>query len=541
MAANSVQILYNGVDAFAPQPVPFVTLGEETIYADEIWGRAESMTLQGNITGCTFDTMVSGQQALLASFSKPFQTLEIWETDNGVSGKVFQKDFVEINSVRFDQSRWFGLLPYSIEMTCYPSGLFSGVFGILNPQDAWAFAEQQNEALDITHTISCQPFNTSSGSSNALDNARNWAFGRTGINAWVYPAMISGVSPANFCLLTQAETIDRFNGTYSLTENYTNDLARSGYGVIRYSADIASGNNLITVQLNGTAQGCGRNITGMRAEFAKIDKTAIALKQYQSAFNRADLNPIPTAQSFNENAFTTEINFSYSFDNSTLPPVWFDYSVECDVGTNGLISAAINGTVNARGGDVASKLSRTMAFASGVNLYNLTLPFYNNFDVSSIIPLNPVPLSNGQTNNQTDGTVGMNATYNNRAAAVSALDQFNASISITPSLAQVDSKPTLGGLGTYSVVTLNYGTRAAITINGNAVTNRLFSATDGIAAVKDAAYALFAQYGNLVNATLDQSNITASRTDERVLSFSYVWTFGPTNIVGPFTVGSLSV
>jgi hypothetical protein len=354
--------------------------------------------------------------------------------------------------------------------------------------------------------------------------------------------MISGVSANNFCLLTQTETIDRFNGIYSLTETYTNDLARTGYGVIRYSADISSGDNLITVNLQGLAQGCGRNLTGVRAAFNNLDKTAIALKQYQSVFNRTDLNPIPTAQSFNENPFTTEIAFSYSFDNSNLPSVWFDYEVGLNVGTNGFISANINGTVFARGGDVASKLARTQAYAAGVNLYQLTLPFYNAFDTSSLLAsLNPTPVSNGQVNNETNGTVGLNATFNNRAITNFVFDQFNATISITPSLAQVDAQPILNGLGTYSVVNLGYGSRAVLVINGTAVCNRNFSAAVGESAVRNAAFALFNQYGRSINAVLDVNEVTTSRTDDRVISFSFAWSFGPINTVGPTSVVSLAV
>lgn len=539
--SDGVSIIYNGRDIAAPQPTPLVALGEQVIYADEIWGRAENMSLQGVITGCTYDHIVSGANTLLSRFNKSFQSLEVWQTVGGVSGKVFQKDLVEINSIQFDQNRWYGIMPYTVNLTCYPSGLFSGAFGVLNPQDVWSFVEQENATLAVTHTISCQPFNTSSGPSNALDNARNWALARTGINSTVYPIMISGVSPANFCLLTQAESIDRFNGTYSVVENYTNDLARANYGVIRYSSDLTSGTNGITVNLNGLAQGCGRNITGMRYALAQIDMVAVATKQYQSAFSRTDLNPVPLSQSFNEDPFTTEIGFSYSFDNSNLPSVWFDYGVDLNVGTNGFISASIAGTVYARGGDLESRLNRCKAYASGVNLYDLTLPFYNGFDASSVVPLNPVPISNGQTNNESNGTVGLNATFNNRAVTVATLDQFNASINITPSLAQVDAKPVLGGLGTYSVVDLNYGSRAQIAIQGTAITNINASAAAGEAAVRAAAYALFAQYGRFNKATLDQNVITASRTDQRVLSFNFVWSFGPVNIVGPTSVGSLAV
>lgn len=539
--SDKVYIIYNGQDAFAPQPTPFVSLDDQTIYAGERWGMAEGLTLQGQLTGCSFAAIVAAQNTLLSRFNKSFQTLEIWQQTGLVSGLVYQKPFTEVQSVSFPETRMFGVLPYTVSLTCYPSGLFSGVYGVLDPQDNWAFDEQQDATLDITHTISCRGFNTSSSDSNALTNARNWAFGRTGINSTVYPIMISGVSPTNFCLLTQVENIDRFNGTYSLVESYTNDLARAGYGVIRYASTVESGNDAITVSLVGVAEGCQRNITGLRYAFNRIDKTAIAVNSYQSVFARTDLNPIPLTESFNEDPFLNRIDFSYTYDNSNQPEITFDYTVGLSVGTNGAITATIQGTVKARGGDLASKLARCKARAATIDLYNLVLPFYNPFDASSVTPLNPVPVSNGQSNNETNGTVELNATYTNSEQVSSIFDQFNYSIDITPSLAQVDAKPILDGLGVWSVVNLGYGTRASLSVNGTAIVNTSFTSNQGVEAAKQKAFALFQQYGSLSRATLDQNSVTVSRTDDRVLSFSFSWSCGPNNVVGPTTLTSLAI
>ena len=534
-----VQILYNHQDAFSPQPTPLVGLDEQSIFVGELWARKETLTMNGQLTGCSFSGIVDAQNTLLSRFNKSFQSLEIWQTENGVSGKVFEKDFVEIQSINFPEDRMFGVLPYTITLSCYPSGLFSGAFGILNPEDNWSFQEQENATMTVTHTIACQPFNTSSGPSNALDNARNWAFGRTGINSTVYPIMISGVSPANFCLLTQQESINRFNGTYSLVENYTNDLARTGYGTIRYSATVDSGNNLITVNLQGTAQGGGQNITGLRYAFSQLDKTAIAVTQYQDAFNRTDLNPIPLVQSFIEDPFNTRIDFNYAFDNSNLPPVVFDYTVDLSVGTNGAITATIGGVIHARGGTILDRLATCKAYAATVNLYNLTLPFYNPFDTSSSVPLNTVPVNQGQTNNQTDGTVSLNAVFNNKLLVSPVFDRFDYTVNITPSLAQVDMQPVLEGLGTYSVVNLNFGSRAIFVLDGTAVVNRDASADVGVALARQKAFQLFAQYGNFANPTLDKNIVTMSRTDNRLLSFSFQWSYGPNYVIGPSFVNAL--
>lgn len=535
--ADRVFILYPApVDAFYPQPTPYVTVEEQTIFVGERWGVVENVTLNGQITGCSFSGIVAGQTLIRNSFNRSFQTLQVWQQTGAISGLIFDKPLSEVTNVSFPQARMFGVQDYSISLTCYPSGLFSGAYGVLKPQDVWSYEERENEVLNAVHTISCQPFNTSSGPSNALDNARSWAFGRTGTQSAVAPAFISGVAINRFVLLTQNENVDRFNGTYSLTQTYTNDLARSGQGVIRYSTVIQSGANGITVSLDGSSQNGDRNISGARAAFQRLDKLAIATTAYQSAFARNDLNPNPITQSFNEDPFTATVDFNYAFDNSNLPSVWFDYTVDLNVGTNGLIEASIQGTVRARGGSILDRLARCQAYAATVNLYNLVLPFYGPFDVSSITPLNPVPITSGQAINQSDGTVGLNATYSNKTQVSVVLDEFNYTINFIPSRYQVDSQPVLDGLGTYSAVNLNYANRASIAINGTAVTAINFTAAQGVQAVEQKCFNLFNQYGNYLNATLDQSRVSQSRTDNRALSFDFVWSYGPINAIGPTNI-----
>lgn len=539
--SREVFITYpSGVDAFYPQPTPFVGIEYTDIYYGERWGQQETLTLQGQLTGCQSGALFSAQRDLLNRFNQSYQTLQIWQTNSGVTGLVFTKPLVQVESITFPQSRMVGVLDYTVTLTCYPSGLFSGAFGILDPQDTWDFKEQQDATLDVTHTISCKAFNTSAANSNALDNARVWAFGRTGVSSTVYPALISGVTPANFCLVTQAENIDRFNGAYSLVETYTNDLARAGYGVIRYAADVQSGNNVVTVSLNGSAQGCGRNLSGIRTAFSRLDKTAIAADMYRDTFGMMDLNPTPLTQAFTEDPFLTRIDFSYTYDNDNSPDVVFDYSVDLSTATNGAITATIQGTVRVRGGNLSDKLVRAQAYADTLSLCNLVLPFYAPFDVSSIVPLNPVPLTSGRSINQSDGTVGLNATFTNQAKPTNVLDQFAYTLNFLKATEKVDAQPVINGLGTYSLVDLGFANRAALSVNGTAIVNAAYTSAQGIAAVKEQALALLYQYGHLGAVTLDQNEVTTDRTDDKSLSFTFTWSFDGT-VSGPTAIGTLAI
>lgn len=536
-----VKILYDGKDAFYPLPTPFVGVDYNSIYFGEKWAQQENLTLNGQITGCSFEKIISGYNLIVENFKKNYQDLEIWQIQGATSGRVLLKEFVEIQSISIPDSKWIDVMPYTINLSCYPSGYFSGTFGVLDPSDVWAYTEQGDATMQISHSISCKPINTSKTVSNALNNARNWAFSKTGTSSYVFPMFISGVSVNNFFLISQEETVDRFNGAYSLTETYSNDLARSGYGVIRYSTSIESGNNLISISLDGVAEASERNISGLRAAFSRLDKTAIAVKQYKDIFGMSDLNPIPLAQSFTEDAFGTKINFQYAYNNDNSPPLVFDYNVSLSTEINGNINASIDGTVRARGGYLADKLSRSISYANTINLYNLILPFYNSFDISSIAPLNPIPLTSGKSINQSNGTVQLNATFNNKEQKSQILDEFNYSMNFTPSVVKVDSKPKLNGQGNYSSVNLGYANRASLSINGNARVGSQWSSATGEFEIKQICYNLFLQYGRTAKATLDKSDVSTNRIDNKLISFSFVWSFDSPYVIGPESLSYLSV
>lgn len=549
MSLGDMTIVYNGQNPFAGKPTPFVGLDYQDIYYGERWAQAETVTLQGQLTGCTFDLLYSGQLALLNSFNQSFQPFQIWQQTGSVgTGLVFSKEFVEVQSVDFPTSRWFGIQPYTVSLRCYPSGLFSGAFGVLNPVDTWDYQEQSNLALGATHTISAQGFNTSAGASNALENARAWVWGRTGLGSAVASTFIANVNTADFCLLTQNESIDRLNGTYTLTERYTNDLTRTGYGVLRYTTSISSGDNLLTISLQGQIEGCSRNITSARAVFNRLDKLSTALFSYTGLYKVNDINPLPVSQTVTEDPFNAVVTFGYVYNNDNSPPVVFDYEVALSSGTN--IEASIQGTVTARSGDVNARYAQAQAYVATQDLYGLTNTYYQSFyPYSWQFPLNPVPVSSGASYNPTNGSVSVNATFSNNTQVSPTFDRFDYSISFQPATEQLDIKPVVSVIpgtknGVYSVVDLGYKTRATLTIRGEVLINPSANVDQAVAEVKQVAVQLFTQYGSTSEATLDRDVLTFSRFDERQLTFEFAWSFASSNqtAASPYsTISTLAV
>lgn len=538
-----IKVIYNGSDPFYPYPVPLVALDNEGIYYGEKWAQKDTLTLNGQVTGCSFDKILSGYNQIKENFSKSYQPFTIWQLTGAGSGIIYQADVAQLLNFDISPQRWIGALDYSIDLECYPSGSFSGVYGVLEPNDEWAIEEGTDYRGNITHTISCLGLNTSNGTNNALDNAKNWAASRRGINSFVSPAFIEQVNTGHLCLLQSAETIDRFNGTYSLTDTYTTDLTRTGYGVLRYSTTIESGDSLISVSLNGNIEGCGQNITGARVTFSSLDKYGAALLNYQRSFNRNDLNPIPLSYEVNEDPFETTIDFAYQFNNDNSPETYFDYTVTVNSGDS--IGTSIQGNIISRGGDSLSKLNKSLTFSSGIDLYSLTRDFYNEFYPNyQSSPLNNKPLSSGRSIDEVNGIVGLSAEFGN-GISVSGLDSINYSISFAPQLKKFDSQARINGQGIYSVVDLGYTNRASLLIAGDAIVSDEVTDTSGLLLVKNKLNSLFNQYGRNSNPSLDQNQINYSRFDKKVINFNVAWSFDSLfNVVvgtGYSTVNSLRV
>ncbi len=518
-----IKIIYNGSDPFFSYPVPLASLDNESVYYGEKWAQKDTVTLNGQVTGCSFEKILSGYQQIKNGFSQSYQPLTIWQIDGTTSGKIYQSDAAQILSFNAPTQRFIGILDYSISLDCYPSGFFSGIYGILDPVDEWNLSEESDYRGSIAHTLSCKGLNTSNGDNNALENAKNWILSKRGSRSIVDPLFIENLNTGQLCLVESSENIDRFNGTYSLTDIYSTDLTRTGYGILRYSTSIESGDSLISVTLNGSVEGCGQSVTGIRQTFSSLDKYGAALLNYQRSFGRVDLNPAPLSYNVEEDPFSSTINFNYLFDNDSSPETYFDYTVSVNSGDN--INASIQGNIISRGGDAKIKLQKSLVFASGIDLYGVTSDFYNEFYPRySVAPLNNKPITSGKSIDEFNGIVGLNAEFGN-GVVVTGLESFNYSMNFIPRLTKFDSQARIDGMGVYSVIDLGYTNRASLSINGSAAISDAVTDSNGLTIVKNKLNSLFFRYGRGGQTSLDENNISYSRYDKKIINFSTSWSF----------------
>lgn len=528
----SVRIKYDGVDVFSGiGPVPVVERNFNMIQAGERWGALHSFTMQGVITGgfCsgTFDNVVYNQQLLLSRLSKDFQTLEI-EEDSQI---VYSQPHTIIREINFDNSKMVGLLPYTIRVECYPSGFFSGHYGVLNPNHNISFDQQSDGRISITHTISAKGFNTTSGYSNALENAKNFVAGLTGYGWSISPQFINVCSGINPCLRTQSESIDRFNATYSITENYIADPSQTGYGLLRYTTSIESGlqDGVSVASIRGSVEGCkGAGISGARSVYSGFDTYSAAVQAYIIALGDSGLHSEYISSGVEENPLASLLNFNVVFNNDITPSVYFDYRTDVNTDFQTEISTInFDGTIRARG-DLLTRWTRVSGFYTGLNAINYVYQAISGYNLN--YPLNPRPIESGTTFNQFNGEIQVSLSLNNKVIPPSGLDKFDYNIAFTPSLRKIISQPLVNNVNNgYAVTDLGFANRAIMTVNGSAQIVRELDVLSGINIIKNQINYISNLYATGSRKVLESVDITTGNASvARYVGFNASWSYEDT-------------
>lgn len=512
----SIQIKYNNNDPFINvSPYPFVEKSVEMVKYGENWCQLDKIKLNGQITGkcANFQEMVNRQKRFISGFAQDFKTLEIYQ-DNNV---VYSKKFAKITNISFDSSSYVGIIPYSLDLECYPEEFFDGKFGVLEPSETVSYSENEDGILEISHNISAKGFNTNSNYSNALENAKGFVQQRTGYISNILPAFIK-YCYINPCLKSQSESIDRLNAVYSVEEKYTTDLKYSGVGILRYTADYSSGiqNGISAIDIKGSIDGCrNQTIASLRQRYYDFDAYSTAIVHYSGIANAIDLNPTPLSSGISEDTINKKINFDISFDNDKMPKTIFSYSAsfEYDYLTD-YITASIQGNISSKS-HLKERWSNVLSYYSGVNLYSLLLPKYVEY-ANSIqnglgnYPLNPNATSSGVSFNEYTAEIGLNATYTSRPTPPDGFSLFEYSMNFVPSINQYSNVPCLDGQGTYTVFDLNYANRALLSMNIQSIKKENIGYDEGVSRIKNEVNYLRNKYFQGQKTILESQSISKS-------------------------------
>jgi len=343
-------IKYNGVEPFKSNDIatPYVGRSTEPIREGRKLGVLDKITLEGQIDGCDEPALRAKRSAILNAFSSNFKTLEI--IDDGTT--ILTKDFVKIDNITFAESKYIGVVEYSIEMAAADEILFNDFYGVANPSINTETSLNIGQGYSINKGISAIGINTHEDpkQSNALNNAKDFVNNFSGIENLSLPE--AGLQPI---LVGQTEEINRLNGEYKVTEQYAADaysLHKIGNsfpeGVLRYELKAQDSfseiksigiSGSINAGLDGSMANIRERLNGINFHHIAESTMGIALVKH------------PVTEEITEDNDKREITFGVSFNND------FNFN-DCGVSRkirysveeeDGFLSISVDGEVTARG------------------------------------------------------------------------------------------------------------------------------------------------------------------------------------------------
>jgi len=361
--SQEIKILYNNKDIFSGiAPVPFVSISQDFIDFGNKWNQITNLTLEGQLTGKyvgnnSFYYLNNSFKSLLSGFQDNYKVLEIRQDSN-----KFISGIAVINSIQINEEPWYGILPFTVDISLYEPNLFTNYYGVVEPEEKFSFSEEQGDILNFTHSLSAKGIVTQN--KNAIQNAKDWVKARSGDFNKVLPILVKDNFSKSYLRKSTKETIDRFNGVYSIESQFVKNINPESpqNAFLNYTIDLSSGieDGFIVAKINGSLE--YNNINTLRTEYNKLNLFNICNNSANDVFKTA-LSSRPIDQSVEEAAQENKLNFSSTFNNDFLSEIINDYTVDIDLDSLKCIATVrLNTTISCKYGDIATRWEKVENF-----------------------------------------------------------------------------------------------------------------------------------------------------------------------------------
>jgi len=509
------KIIYDSFD-FGDQPTPFLSSQENFLKYGENFGSEESYSLNGQLTGRDFNDLRSEQLKLISGFSKDFGIF-IVKDFKPYEAEVMVRSGVKIDSIDFGQSKYNKIIDYNISFTAYPVDYFGDNYGVIDPQESWSFEEGNDGIVSISHLISAKGIETpqadSYDKSSSLQNAIDYVRQRTGsTQTFISPHFICKDSDYSLNLNSLQESIDRVQGTYSVTESYSSDLYGNS-GILRYSADIESSIDAPnSISIKGRLEGSiGDPISIIRNRFLTYDWFSTASEFLINQFGSTSIAQEPLQKDITEDLFNNYINFSYSFgdDESIRDQVRVDTNISINSGTS-LVSVSVGGSVTSSA-DKSIRSGLIQSAFEDINIFDIANGEFNAFFGGNA----PKSLSNRVTadsfsRDSDTFAINFDQSFDNKdAPEEDFFKEVKTSLSFTPSKISIASSALPGKGGKYDTIDLEIKNRAYLDISLNAIleTGSSLSMDQLVSSLKVKSNDMLSEYGKLQSLNLEGVSI----------------------------------
>lgn len=459
---SDVEIRYNSkrVPATGTGPTPYLSLSSEVLNYGDRWGLANKITLDGVITGLDFNALYTAQTGLVDIFSSSYQTLDVNEGGDGSSVFTGAYSFsgCSIDRISFDQAGYNKIVRYTVELLSYPSGLtgfFSGTYGVLDPKDEIRISEGSDGFATISHSVAARGFVTTSIDA-AINNAKNYVAGRTGVAKILTVPIISGVENTGAftpVLISISENLDRLNLAYSVEEAYKfkmftgdteagNSYSFNNYYLTSYSTSLTSGagEDFVTASIRGeikagiTGATGDSLISGLINQLSGFNPYSVISNKYGSP-NGFSFCPDPIQFDIEEDQKARAIKFNASYDNLQFYSSSNDKYVFSGCYLDASISHSIDvlssvDTIQVRGeikcrGSINNRYVNSLAYlgelmtagssASYPRIYDFVNDYYSSYYTAGTkYALNTTPVSTSVNANPSLGTISIDLVFDNK-------------------------------------------------------------------------------------------------------------------------------
>lgn len=456
---------------------PYVSLGKDILVYGDRWGLVDKVTLNGQITGLDFNALYTAQTGLVDIFSSSYKTLSVLEsTDDANSyGSVFNFNTCSVQGISFENNGYNKVVGYTVEMLSYPSGLtgyFSGTYGVVEPKDDIRMAKNEDGTVSVSRSIQARAFVTST-IDDALNNAKNFVWGRTGIANVLAMSQISGFENSGSftpVLVAQSENLDRLNLSYSIEQEYRfklitgdieakNNYSFNNYYLTSYSTNLVSGagDPFVTASIQGDIKAgitgaAGDALTSaLISKLHDLDPYSVVTGKY-GAPNNLSFCRDPIQFSINQDPKARKISFSASYDNlefynsANSKYIWGGCYLDASISHNTdeltkITTIKVNGEIKCRGSninrynnslDYAAQICTAGTHATEPRIYDFAKDYYSSyFGGGYIFDLNLTPSDLVVDADPNLGTISISATFDNKDRFQS-LGSSDYSISYSP-------------------------------------------------------------------------------------------------------------
>lgn len=438
MSNNNVKIYYNGVDVFEGiAPTPFVSISQDYIDFGNKWNQVTNITLEGQLTGQflgpkSYNLLNDAAKSLHERFKDNYKTLSIKENNTD----LYVGNNTVINSINIEESSWYGLLPFTIDLSVYSENYFQDYYGVVEPEENFAFNEENGDILNLVHSISAKGIVAKN--QNAIQNAKDWVLSRVNNFSQISPILsrnASAVQNRPFILYSTQEVVDRFNGTYSVERTYkkSSNLENPENCLLTYNIDLDYNldDGLVSASINGALEGSNLNI--LKQEYNKLNLYNLCNRISKDTYNEFLTNRT-LSQSVEESSEENRLNFSASFNNDTSNEITNNYTIDINEDSLKCIrTASINANISCKYGDLKTKMQKIEQFYktqfSAKNLVNQE--FRKEFGTQ----LNPEPITESITFDKFNAQINYSAQFTDKKISyTSDIINLSSSVNYTPSI-----------------------------------------------------------------------------------------------------------